>query len=94
MKVKCCVAHCPSKSYGPVICNVSWHKFPSDEHVCEQWIRELSNNSKTELKDVVVKHLRICSLHFKKEELKMSGTGRHYLLGNAVPTIFQSYEKV
>ncbi|KZR97425.1 Uncharacterized protein APZ42_007719, partial [Daphnia magna] len=56
-------------------------------------IRELSNNSKTELKDVVVKHLRICSLHFKKEELKMSGTGRHYLLGNAVPTIFQSYEK-
>ncbi|KAK4045363.1 hypothetical protein OUZ56_032899 [Daphnia magna] len=23
----------------------------------------------------------------------MSGTGRHYLLGNAVPTIFQSYEK-
>ena len=88
MKRKCCVFSCSSKSYGSNIAKVTWHKLPKDENKYEKWKQVLLKNN-PKLKNLDMRALYICSLHFERKHFKITTKRKHNLTSDAVPTIFQ-----
>uniref|UniRef100_A0A8C1MJT1 THAP domain-containing protein 1 n=1 Tax=Cyprinus carpio TaxID=7962 RepID=A0A8C1MJT1_CYPCA len=63
-----------------------FHSFPTDEERCKKWICSIQRK---DLK--ITSHMRVCSRHFKSEDVKEPSTpkGRRLLKKGAVPTLFQ-----
>lgn len=80
----CCVPLCSASSkFNSVL---SFHSFPTDEERCKKWICNIRR------KDLIIpSHIRVCSRHFKREDVKEPSTpkGRRLLKKGAVPTLFQ-----
>jgi hypothetical protein len=96
MPRKCCVVSCTSKTYGSDIANVSYHTWPKDENLIEEWIQQLKNNQiATGFSYSVVVNIKsvICSLHFESRFLKITPKGKPYLAMGAVPTLFHCSAK-
>ncbi|XP_028676528.1 zinc finger protein 879-like [Erpetoichthys calabaricus] len=80
----CCVPLCSASSkYNKVL---SFHTFPSDAETRSKWIVAIRRENFT-----VGRHTRVCSRHFKKEDLRepRSETGRRLLKKGAVPALFE-----
>ncbi|XP_048087069.1 uncharacterized protein LOC125286240 isoform X1 [Alosa alosa] len=78
----CCVPQChASAKYNTVL---SFFTFPADEEVRRKWIVAIC-------RDKVTAHTRVCSRHFKTEDLRepASETGRRLLKKGAVPVLFK-----
>ncbi|KAK9973148.1 hypothetical protein ABG768_023892 [Culter alburnus] len=79
----CCVPLCQASSkYNKVL---SFHTFPSDAEIRRKWLVAIRRDNFT-----VSPHTRVCSRHFKKEDVRepVSETGRRLLIKGAVPTLF------
>lgn len=84
MPQRCSVPGCYStytNTYG-----VSFHTFPTEERVRQQWVRvcapKIPNNA-------VLDHLRVCSLHFPQEDFIVNyRRAGPRLRRDAVPCIF------
>ncbi|XP_026088689.1 transcription factor E2f1-like isoform X1 [Carassius auratus] len=80
----CCVPMCSASSkFNSVL---SFHTFPTDEEMRKKWICSIQR------KDLIItSHMRVCSRHFKSEDVKepLTPTGRRMLKKGAVPTLFQ-----
>uniref|UniRef100_A0A8C4RE08 THAP domain-containing protein 1 n=1 Tax=Erpetoichthys calabaricus TaxID=27687 RepID=A0A8C4RE08_ERPCA len=65
---------------------LSFHTFPSDAETRSKWIVAIRRENFT-----VGRHTRVCSRHFKKEDLRepRSETGRRLLKKGAVPALFE-----
>ncbi|KAL4111916.1 hypothetical protein QTP88_015783 [Uroleucon formosanum] len=69
--MNCCFNKCTNSSRSTQ--NLSFHKFPTNESLCKQWV-ELCQNDKVIQKfknhgsSQVSKSFRICSEHFKRED--------------------------
>ena len=97
MPYKCCVPGC-STGYASQQqeSDVSLHKFPGDEALCEEWLRKIPR------KDFVpTKNSRVCAVHFSandfitermdsktKRNISRGERIRRTLRENSVPSIF------
>uniref|UniRef100_A0A8B9GTX4 THAP domain-containing protein 1 n=1 Tax=Astyanax mexicanus TaxID=7994 RepID=A0A8B9GTX4_ASTMX len=80
----CCVPLCQASSkYNKVL---SFHTFPSDAENRLKWNFAIRRENFT-----VTPHTRVCSRHFKKEDLREpeSKSGRRLLKKGAVPMLFE-----
>ncbi|XP_035710205.1 uncharacterized protein LOC110852908 isoform X3 [Folsomia candida] len=70
--------------------DLSWHRFsamPIHRHIRAKWITIIRNLRNDQTWEPAI-NSRICSRHFRKEELRMGGSGRFTLNGQSVPTLF------
>lgn len=60
---------------------------PIHRHIRAKWITIIRNLRNDQTWEPAI-NSRICSRHFRKEELRMGGSGRFTLNGQSVPTLF------
>ncbi len=80
----CCVPLCQASSkYNGVL---SFHTFPSDAETRRKWLVAIRRDNFK-----VTPHTRVCSRHFKKEDVRepQTETGRRLLVKGAVPSLFE-----
>ncbi|XP_050422283.1 52 kDa repressor of the inhibitor of the protein kinase-like isoform X2 [Adelges cooleyi] len=87
--MNCCFNKCTNSSRSTQ--NLSFHKFPTNESLCKQWV-ELCQNDKVIQKfknhgsSQVSKSFRICSEHFKREDYVLWTTKKKVLHKGSIPT--------
>lgn len=70
---------------------VSFHYLPKDTERCKQWLRVINHPYYSEHTPAeYLKKLKVCSLHFKKEDFQLNvlGMKRVALLDSAIPSVF------
>lgn len=95
--MKCFVLSCNSDFHGHIYEDddprekYSVHRFPDDSVRREMWLQAIANaeNRVIHTDKINFKTARLCSKHFRKEEL-FSKNGKQFLLKTSVPTIFGS----
>ncbi|XP_050542574.1 52 kDa repressor of the inhibitor of the protein kinase-like [Daktulosphaira vitifoliae] len=86
--MNCCFNKCTNSSRSTQ--NLSFHKFPTNESLCKQWV-ELCQNDKVIQKfknhgsSQVSKSFRICSEHFKREDYVLWTTKKKVLHKGSIP---------
>lgn len=84
----CCVHGCSNRSDRKRKAGISFHKFPRNGSLREEWIKAVERLNWKPIASSV-----ICSEHFSKECLNRTfASGHTELRENAVPTIFPQYE--
>ncbi|XP_027854104.1 52 kDa repressor of the inhibitor of the protein kinase-like isoform X1 [Aphis gossypii] len=87
--MNCCFNKCTNSSRSTQ--NLSFHKFPTNESLCKQWV-ELCQNDKVIQKfknhgsSQVSKSFRICSEHFKREDYVLWTSKKKVLHKGSIPT--------
>ena len=84
----CCVPLCSQKgSTGPNGEKVGFFSIPAEKDLREQWLHAIRRDTGKHFS--VTEATKVCSLHFKKEEVKKSlGIGRFSYVDGAVPSFF------
>ena len=87
MVTSCCVPECNQKgkktSTGE---KVSYFEFPRTPTRRKQWIHAIRREEGKEFK--IVDGTKVCSLHFRREDLRKSFNGQAYVVAGGVPTRF------
>lgn len=87
MPLHCCVPRCTRKGYrtdeGE---KISYFQFPKLGDLKQKWIHTIRRDEGSEF--TISKHTRVCSRHFKLEDLKKSFNGIVTLKPGAVPSKF------
>ena len=87
MVTSCCVPECNQKekktSTGE---KVSFFKFPRSPVTRKQWIHAIRREEGKEFK--IVDGTKVCSLHFRREDIRKSFNGRVYVVASGVPSRF------
>nr|XP_058947438.1 uncharacterized protein LOC131775349 [Pocillopora verrucosa] len=83
----CCVPRCDQKgSTSPNGEKVGFFNLPTDQPARDQWLHAIRRDTG---KHFTTDTTKVCSLHFKREHLKMSlGIGRLNYFYGAVPSVF------
>ena len=71
--------------------DLSFHTFPSEPKRRKKWT-ECCQRKDKEFK--VTQHSSVCSLHFKKDDFKVTLTGRRMLKPTAVPNSIENVKKM
>ena len=87
MVTSCCVPECNQKGKKtPTGEKVSFFEFPRTPTRRKQWIHAILREEGKEFK--IVDGTKVCSLHFRREDLRKSFNGRAYVVPGGVPTRF------
>ncbi|XP_022242105.1 THAP domain-containing protein 11-like [Limulus polyphemus] len=99
----CCVPHCTNDSRYDKKGRLSFHRFPKDKTLRKQWIcnigrdvgeyfqhqkRKRQDESYSEITD----NTRVCSAHFKEDDIIKTLTGLRKLKANTVPSLFKWFK--
>ena len=80
----CVVPLCKANAFTP---GVSFHSFPQDKYLRKQWIVKIKRDVKRNVK--ISNSMRVCSRHFKLEDIIPSKNGKMKILRRgAVPILF------
>lgn len=87
MVTSCCVPECNQKGKKtPTGEKVSFFEFPRTPTRRKQWIHAIRREEGKDFK--IVDGTKVCSLHFRREDLRESFNGRAYVVPGGVPTRF------
>ena len=87
MVTSCCVAECNQKGKKtPTGEKVTFFEFPRTPTRRKQWIHAIRREEGKEFK--IVDGKKVCSLHFRREDLRKSFNGRAYVVAGGIPTRF------
>ncbi|KAL1270855.1 hypothetical protein QQF64_029871 [Cirrhinus molitorella] len=83
----CCVPGCTSYQRKQCDQELSFHRFPTDQKVCREWIVKIRRDVGPYFQ--VTDNTRVCSKHFTPDCIVRSLTGLHRLKQGSVPTLFK-----
>ena len=63
---------------------ISFHSFPKNASLRAKWMHQVRRTGFT-----VTQHTKVCSRHFKPQELRISEKGRRTVVADAVPSLFE-----
>ena len=82
----CCVPNCNQKEYTSLSGEkVSFFNFPKSVLTRKQWIHAIRDEGND---FVITERTKVCSLHFRPEDLRKSLNGRVYVREDAIPSKF------
>lgn len=81
-KEHCCVPLCSAS--GRYNTSISFHRFPKDARIRAKWVHRVRRTGFT-----VTQHTKVCSRHFKPDDIQISEKGRRALVAGAVPSLFE-----
>ncbi|ELT94558.1 hypothetical protein CAPTEDRAFT_225467 [Capitella teleta] len=90
----CCVPGCQMNLYEYKGRKVSYHRFPRDVALCNQWIEKIWG--KSQAPPAIFNRGLVCSLHFPPDERVLVHTcypARYYLQIGVIPSIFPNTEQ-
>ena len=83
----CCVPKCNQKGYSTSSGEkVSFFNFPKEPLIRKQWIHAIRRDEGKDF--VITERTKVCSLHFRSEDLRKSINGRIYIKEGGVPSKF------
>lgn len=83
----CCVPNCNQKGYTSLSGEkVSFFNFPKAPLLRKQWIHAIRRDEGKDF--VITERTKVCSLHFKSEDLRKSINGRIYVKEGGIPSKF------
>ena len=83
----CCVPNCNQFGYtSPSGEKVSFFNFPKASLIRKQWIHAIRRDEGKDF--VVTERMKVCSLHFRPEDLRKTLNGRIYVRDGGVPSKF------
>ena len=83
----CCVPNCNQKGYTSLSGEkVSFFNFPKAPLLRKQWIHAIRRDEGKGF--VITERTKVCSLHFKSEDLRKSINGRIYVKEGGIPLKF------
>ena len=83
----CCVPNCNQKGYTSSLGEkVSFFNFPKAPLIRKQWIHAIRREEGKAF--VITERTKVCSLHFRSEDLRKSINGRIYIKEGGVPSKF------
>ncbi|XP_015758276.1 PREDICTED: 52 kDa repressor of the inhibitor of the protein kinase-like [Acropora digitifera] len=83
----CCVPKCNQKGYSTSSGEkVSFLNFPKEPLIRKQWIHAIRRDEGKDF--VITERTKVCSLHFRSEDLRKSINGRIYIKEGGVPSKF------
>ena len=83
----CCVPNCNQKGYSTSSGEkVSFFNFPKEPLIRKQWIHAIRRDEGKDF--VITERTKVCSLHFRSEDLRKSINGRIYIKEGGVPSKF------
>ena len=92
MPTHCCVPECTKKGYREDDgSKVSYFKFPSENILKKKWIHAIRRDKGNDFK--ITESTKVCSRHFRKEDLRKTLAGKTCLQSSAVPSIFSWIRK-
>jgi len=87
MPTHCCVPECTKKGYREEDGSKgSYFQFPSENMLKKKWIHVIRRDEGKDFK--ISESTKVCSRHFRKEDLKKTLAGKICLKSGAVPSIF------
>ena len=87
MSAACCIPECNQKGVkSPTGEKVSFFEFPKQPLIKKQWIHAIRRDEGKNWQ--ITRTTKVCSLHFRSEDLRKSLNGRLYLIANGVPSRF------
>lgn len=87
MPTHCCVPECTIKGYREADgSKVSYFVFPSDELLRKKWLHAIRRDVGKEFS--LIDTTKVCSRHFKQEDLKKTLAGLVRLKPGAIPSVF------
>ena len=87
MPTHCCVPECTKKGYREEDgSKVSYFQFPTDNMLKKKWIHAIRRDEGKDFK--ISESTKVCSRHFRKEDLKKTLAGKICLKSGAVPSVF------
>ena len=83
----CCVPNCNQKGYTSSLGEkVAFFNFPKASLIRKQWIHAIRREEGKDF--VITERTKVCSLHFRSEDLRKSINGRIYIKEGGVPSKF------
>ena len=87
MPTHCCVPECNQKGVkSPTGEKVSFFEFPNQSLLRKRWIHAIRRDEGKNWQ--ITRDAKVCSLHFRREDLRKSLAGRTYLVDGFVPSRF------
>ena len=87
MPTHCCVPECNQKGVkSPTGEKVSFSEFPNESSLRKRWIHAIRRDEGKNWQ--ITRDTKVCSLHFRREDLRKSLAGRIYLVDGCVPSRF------
>ncbi|KAM7444500.1 hypothetical protein ABFA07_006897 [Porites harrisoni] len=87
MPTHCCVPECNQKGVkSPMREKVSFFEFPNQSSLRKRWIHAIRRDEGKNWQ--ITRDTKVCSLHFRREDLRKSLAGRTYLVDGCVPSRF------
>ena len=87
MPTGCCVPQCHQKGVkSPTGEKVSFFAFPKSPERRKQWIHAIRRDESKQWQ--ITPDTKVCSLHFRREDLRTSLNGRQYIAEGGVPSQF------
>ena len=87
MPTHCCVPECNQKGVkSPTGEKVSFFEFPNQSSLRKRWIHAIRRDEGKNWQ--ITRDTKVCSLHFRREDLRKSLAGRTYLVDGCVPSRF------
>ena len=87
MPTHCCVPECNQKGVkSPTGEKVSFFEFPNESSLRKRWIHAIRRDEGKNWQ--ITRDTKVCSLHFRREDLRKSLAGRIYLVDGCVPSRF------
>ncbi|XP_045761183.1 uncharacterized protein LOC123864633 isoform X4 [Maniola jurtina] len=80
---KCSIANCSSTLSSPEDIGVTYHKYPKDTGIRENWL-----SATRQTYDNIDNSTYVCSRHFCKSDFKVYQDSKYVLKSDAVPSIF------
>ena len=87
MPTHCCVPECNQKGVKSLTGEkVSFFEFPNQSSLRKRWIQSIRRDEGKNWQ--ITRDTKVCSLHFRREDLRKSLAGRTYLVDGCVPSRF------
>ena len=87
MPTHCCVPECNQNGVkSPTGEKVSFFEFPNQSLLRKRWIHAIRRDEGKNWQ--ITRDTKVCSLHFRREDLRKSLVGRTYLVDGCVPSRF------
>ena len=87
MPTHCCVPECNQKGVkSPTGEKVSFFEFPNQPLLRKKWIHAIRRDEGKDWQ--ITLDTKVCSLHFRREDIRKSLAGRNYLVNGCVPSRF------
>ena len=87
MPTHCCVPECNQKGVKSLTGEkVSFFEFPNQSLLRKRWIHTIRRDEGKNWQ--ITRDTKVCSLHFRREDLRKSLVGRTYLVDGCVPSRF------